>query len=345
MLPIRNRCECLQKKNEMKAMILAAGFGSRLQPLTDHCPKPLFPVCNRPLLQHSLDFLEREGIGQIAINLHHLAQAVVDGYPTRSYNNLDLRFFIEEKILGTAGGIRAAQEFLDEGSPFLALNSDILSDVNIKDVLKFHKERQSALTLVVRRYGPSESYRPIEIDATGRIVNFLGAIPPDVKETGERVMFTGIQIMEPEIFARIPAGKFCGTTEDIFPQMIREGNPVYGYLHEGYWIDAGTRETYLQANFDVLDKAVSGQMQKSQDPEIIHPVLIGKHCELSPSASIGPYVILGDHCKVGSGTKIERSICWERSEIAENCHIEGSVISGLIAPGSVVKGSLVGKHE
>ncbi len=290
-----------------------------------------------------MELLEKAGIESVAINLHHLAQAVMDRYPARSYKTLDLRFFVEEKILGTAGGIRAAQEFLDDGSPFLTLNSDVLSDVDLKAALKFHKERKSALTLVVRRYGPEESYRPIEIDATGKIVNFLGTLPPKVKGTGERVMFTGIQIMEPEIFSRIPAGQFCGTTEDIFPQMIREGKPVYGYLHEGYWLDAGTRETYLQANFDGLDR--EADTQKSKKPEIVEPVLIGENCELSPTARIGPYVVLGDNCKIGPGTKIERSVCWNGTVIEEDCQVEGSVIASHLVSGSSAKAGLIGQSD
>lgn len=310
----------------MKAMILAAGFGTRLKPLTDICPKPLFPVCNRPLLEHSMDLLEKAGIESAAINLHHLSQAVIDRYPDSLYKNMKLRFFVEEKILGTAGGICAAREFLDDGSPFLVLNSDVLSDVNLKEALRFHNERKSALTLVVRRYGPEETYRPIEIDPSGRIVNFLDTLPPSAKEKGERVMFTGIQIMEPEIFNRIPVNRFCGTTEDIFPQMIKEGKPVYGFLHEGCWIDAGTRETYLQANFDALENCADPDEKISG---IVHPVLIGKNCDIAPGATIGPYVVLGDGCKIGDGVRIERSVCWEGTVIGDMSHIQDGIIANI----------------
>ena len=219
-------------------MILAAGFGTRLKPLTNSLPKPLFPVLNRPILEHALHFLSTNGIKDIAINLHHKSEKIIDYFGDGKDFGVNLHFSKEEKILGTAGGIKKLQSFF-KNETFLVINSDILADVDLNDVLKFHKEKKSKLTLVVRQDPNAEKYDSIQRIDEGRIVHFLGRSIKNSEPTTQ-VMFTGIQIMEPEIFSRIPENKFCGTVEDVFPGMIQDELPVYSFLHKGYWIDMGT---------------------------------------------------------------------------------------------------------
>ena len=224
----------------MKAMILAAGFGTRLKPLTNELPKPLFPVLNRPILEHAIHFLSTHGIKEIAINLHHKSEKIIDYFGDGKNFGVNLHFSKEERILGTAGGIKKLQPFF-KNETFLVINSDILADVDLNDVLKFHKEKKSKLTLVVRQDPNAEKFDSIQRVEEGRIVHFLGHSIKNSKPTTQ-VMFTGIQIMEPEIFSRIPENKFCGTVEDVFPGMIHDELPVYSFLHKGYWIDMGTSD-------------------------------------------------------------------------------------------------------
>ena len=200
----------------MKAMILAAGFGTRLQPLTQTVPKPMVPVLNRPLLERTIELLRLANIQDIAVNVHHLPEQVMAHFGDGSRFGVNLHFSREETIMGTAGGIKAAQEFLDGGT-FLVINSDIVVDIDLDRVLQFHRESGSCLTLVVRADDSPEKYAPIEIQPDGRIARFIGAQAPNVS-SGEtrRVMFTGIQIMEPEIFSRIPAGNFTARRKRFF---------------------------------------------------------------------------------------------------------------------------------
>ncbi|MEC9423444.1 MAG: nucleotidyltransferase family protein, partial [Nitrospinota bacterium] len=157
----------------MKAMILAAGFGNRLKPLTNDLPKPLFPVLNRPILEHTLQFLRSHRIQEVAINLHHKPEKIINYFGDGKKFKMDLHYSPEEKILGTAGGIKQLQDFFEDGS-FGVINSDILTDVDLNDVLKFHKENKSKLTLVVRKTFNTDQYRSIQRDDNGRLVNFLG---------------------------------------------------------------------------------------------------------------------------------------------------------------------------
>ncbi|MGK0179861.1 MAG: NDP-sugar pyrophosphorylase family protein, partial [Nitrospinales bacterium] len=249
----------------MKALILAAGFGTRLKPLTNELPKPLFPVLNRPILEHTLHFLSSQGITEIAINLHHRPEKIIDYFGDGKGFGVNLHYSKEEKILGTAGGIKKLQSFLQDDT-FLVINSDVFADINLNDALKFHQEKNSKLTLVVRQDANIEKYKSIQRVEEGRIVHFLGKGIKN-SEPVTQVMFTGIQIMEPDIFSRIPDDKFCGTTEDIFPGMIQDELLIYGFLHDGYWIDMGTRETYIQAQADALDGKLSLKASSSRNPE------------------------------------------------------------------------------
>jgi NDP-sugar pyrophosphorylase family protein len=312
----------------MKAMILAAGFGTRLKPLTIGLPKPMFPVLNRPLLEHTLNFLSSQGIEDIIVNVHHLPEKIIEYFGDGTDFGVHLEFSREEEILGTAGGLKKAQSFLEKET-FLVMNSDVLADINFDSVFKFHKEKKSSLTLVVRRDDEPEKYRPIHLADDCRINRFVDASIKHSSTNIQRVMFTGIQIMEPEIFSRIPANKFCGTTEDIFPTMIENGLPVYGHLHEKYWIDMGTRETYIQAQTDALEGRLALKTSPSKNPEgplVVPPVHIGRDCEISNDAQIGPHAVLGDGCRLRSGAVVEHSILWEGATIGSDATIKNSII-------------------
>ena len=310
-------------------MVLAAGFGTRLQPLTRVLPKPMFPVLGRPLLSHIFDLLLSANITETAVNIHHLPECIVNYFNNERSLQLNLHFSREERILGTAGGIKKMQSFLKD-DPFILINSDIITDIDLNQVIDFHEQNNSKLTLVVRRDNSVEQYDPIEICEDGRIVHFIGASSKNLPENTAQVMFTGIQVIDPEIFERIPSGQFYGTTEDVFPKMVEDGLPVYGYLHKGYWKDMGNRENYLQVNIDALDGKVWLKGMPSYDSNehlIIPPVLIGNNCRISESAQIGPHTIIGPNCTIKNGTLIENSILWEGATIGSDSKITRSIIA------------------
>ena len=316
-------------------MILAAGFGTRLRPLTQTVPKPMVPVLNRPLLERTIELLRSADIRDIAVNVHHLPEQILAYFGDGSKFGVNLHFSREEKIMGTAGGIKGVQGFLEDGT-FLVINSDIIVDIDLQRVLEFHRQRSSLLTLVVREDDSPKKYDPIEIQEDGRIVHFVGASSMKLPDNTRRVMFTGIQIMEPEIFPRIPAGKFCGTTEDVFPEMIEEGLPVFGYLHKGYWIDMGNREQYLQVHKDALNGKVSLKTDLSRNPQgvsIVPPVVIGEDCRIESNARIGPYAVLGNGCHVKNNSVVENSVLWDGVTVGAHCRVRRSILgNGVILP-------------
>ena len=159
-----------------------------------------------------------------------------------------------------------------------------------------------------------------------------------------QVMFTGIQILEPDIFSRIPKNKFYGTTEDVFPRMIKDGLPVYGYLHNGYWADIGTRETYIQAQADALDGRLILKTPASRNPEgylAVQPVHIGTDCKISQDSQVGPHAVLGNNCYLYPGAVVKNSILWPGTTIKNGCTVENSIIGAGVTINKNVKDDLL----
>lgn len=316
----------------MRALVLAAGLGTRLLPLTRYVPKPMFPVMNKPVMEYALELLRSFDIRDIAVNLHHLPDKITHHFGAGEAFGVRLNYSREDTILGTAGGIKALQSFLD-GGPFIVINSDVFVNIDLNQVIEFHKKKGSCLTLVLRP--GNKRFDPIEVAPDGRIVHFMGA--GNAREVTSRVTFTGIQIMEPEIFARIPENRFCGTTDEVFPAMIKENLPIYGYMHTGYWNDMGNPESYLELHKDLFDgKARLENRKVFESPKgalIIPPVRIGKECKISGNAQLGPYATLGDNCRLKNGAVVEHSVCWDGVEIGIDSTVRSSILGNGVTIG------------
>ncbi len=308
----------------MKAMVLAAGFGSRLRPLSYDRPKPLFPVMNRPAVEHALSLLKSAGIDEIAINLHHLGGKVEEHLEDGSRFGLHLHYSREDPILGSAGGIKAAQKYLD-GDDFIVINSDIVTDINLKELIRFHREKNSCLTIALKPAPSSERCDPIAIDDQNRVTHFS----QELSGKSRNFIFTGIQVMGPEIFDRIPPDTFMGTTDKVFPQMIQEKLPVFSFVHEGYWADIGNRSDYLETHRDCLNGNVKSIQPLSPDmpagPHIRQPVLVGQDCRISDKARVGPHTVLGDGCRIEDNAIVENSVCWDRVVIERDAVVRETI--------------------
>jgi NDP-sugar pyrophosphorylase family protein len=229
----------------MKAVILAAGAGTRLRPLTDTCPKPMLPVAGRPLLAHTLDWLRAHGVAEAALNLHHLPEVVRAGLGDGAAWGVTLRFSYEPEPLGTAGAIRAIAErfagWLDQ--TFLVIYGDMLIDVDLADLAAFHRARAAALTLALKRTATPGSQGMVELDAAGRVRRFVEK--PRAWAGGD-LANAGVYLCEPAVLAAIPPG-FSDFGHDVIPALLAEGRAVYGHSARGYLLDIGTPEAYAQA--------------------------------------------------------------------------------------------------
>ena len=234
----------------MKAMVFAAGQGQRLRPLTNRIPKALVPVAGRPMIEYPLSLLRHYGIREVIINLHHLGEQIEAYLGDGKRFGVDIIYSKEPELLDTGGGLLKAKPFLEEDT-FIVINTDVIIDLSLADLVAFHKRKKSTATLVLRPDADADRFGSMEIDSDGKIYRFLSARSPSARSArGRKLMFTGVQILEPQIFdyMQIAGGphKF-GTTKDTYPQMVRAGEPLYGYCFEGLWQDLGTPERIQQA--------------------------------------------------------------------------------------------------
>ena len=234
----------------MKAMIFAAGLGHRLQPLTETIPKALVPVAGRPMIDYPLLLLRRYGVREIIINLHHLGDRIEAYLGDGAKFGLKIGYSKERELLDTGGGLLKAKPFLCQG-PFIVINTDVLIDLPLADVIAFHEEKKSTATLVLRADELADQFGSMEIDSDERIDRFLHAKRPSASAiAGPKLMFTGVQILNPRVFDYMPTDegvqKFS-TTQDIYPRMLVEEEPLYGFRFEGFWQDLGTADRIKKA--------------------------------------------------------------------------------------------------
>lgn len=324
----------------MNAMILAAGFGERLRPHTDRLPKPLFPLPGGTILENTLRYLARFGIKKVVVNVHHLAQDMTSFLESAKIPGLEVIVSREEKILGTAGGIKAVEGFLKGGGPFLVINSDVVTDLDLGTVFRFHRDRRSAATLVLREDPDQETYGTIRIAETGRVVSVPphGSAGPDTE--WRSYMFTGIQVFDPEIFSYLPSPVFSDTMRVLFPALIRDGKAVTGFVMEGDWNETGTGERYLETVRRILRGEIQTEFSASLskngvtradlsfvDPSVrlSPPFYAGRGCRIGPGCQLGPETLIGDSAELGADCRVERSVILPGSSVPKGTRIESRI--------------------
>lgn len=236
----------------MKAMILAAGLGTRLRPLTNDIPKPLLPVGGQALICHHLQRLKKSGITDVFINVHYLGDKIIEALGKGDRFGMKITYSKEPDLLGTGGGIKKIQSALGAG-PFLVLNADILVSLDLKKLVSFHQEKGGFATLVLREDAKVDTYGVIAVDGQDQVRDILGKVRriAERKEECEirRLMFTGIHVMETEVLDYIPPGQFYSII-DAYIEMLRLDKKIAGYLMDGYWNDIGVPDRYEKANRD-----------------------------------------------------------------------------------------------
>jgi mannose-1-phosphate guanylyltransferase len=238
----------------MKAMILAAGLGTRLRPLTDNLPKPLLPLEGRPLIEYTLLLLRKYGITDVIINLHYQGEKIMQALGDGSRWGMKIRYSEEPRILGTAGGIKNVELLLSQ-EPFLVINSDILVEIHLDRVIELHQRERAAATLVLREDPNVDVWGAVGVDAHNRIRQFLGK-PDWMGKTLSKRMFAGIHVMDPRVLAYIP-GQGFSTIVDVYIEMIQKGERLVGQTVKDYWIDIGSPERYRQAQEDLKQRRVT----------------------------------------------------------------------------------------
>jgi mannose-1-phosphate guanylyltransferase len=300
----------------VQALVLAGGEGTRLRPLTLTTPKPVLPLAGRPFLTFMLEWLHGHGVEEAILSLGFLSDAV-HAVLGDIQSGMRLRYVHEDEPLGTAGPVRLAA---DEGilaDRFFVLNGDVLNDMDLTAQLEQHERTGAAGTLALIEVDDVSSYGVVPTDDEGRVLEFREKAPGPAPTNR---INAGAYVLERSVVDLIPAGRAVSFEREVFPQMV--GNGLYGYAAEGYWIDIGTPERYLEATWDLLAGSVASTLPRRDETGSI--VYEGS---LTGGAHIGPQSVLGPHCSVGADSAIERSVLYERVVVGADAFIRESIIA------------------
>jgi mannose-1-phosphate guanylyltransferase/phosphomannomutase len=283
----------------MRAVLMAGGSGTRLRPLTCDLPKPMVPVLNRPIAEHIINLLKRHGITEIIVTLHYLPDIFREYFQDGSDLGVRITYAVEEDFpLGTAGCIKNVEEWLDD--TFLVISGDSITDFDLTAAIEFHRQKQSKATLVLTRVPNPIEFGAVIVDSNEKIVRFLEK--PSASEIFSDTINTGIYILEPDVLTYLPRNHESDFSKDLFPLLLERGEPLYGYIAEGYWCDIGHLDTYREAHY----AALHGKVQLDFPYQLVSPGLwIGKNTLIDDRAKIFPPVVIGDNCRIGARATIE----------------------------------------
>jgi len=326
----------------LRAMVLCAGMGSRLGGISDELPKPLLPVCNHPLVSYALALCRGYGMREVAINLHHLGHLITNTIGNGSNIGMDIHYSSETTLLGTGGGVRKMADFLthDFREPCVIINGKLVVDVDLEAVLALHRVTGAAATMVLRETPDADEWGAVEVDSDGRVYSILGQKSPATvaKPPLTRCMFTGIQIIEPQLLLRLPTNEQSCIVRQGYVPALRAGEVLSGYIIPGYFHEHSTPERFLQGNLNVLRGrarlpyppgplvGVSPMAKIAASATIVSPVCIGAGVVVGEGAVVGPEVVLGDGSTVSAEVQISRSVVLAGSDVTS------TVRSAVVTP-------------
>jgi mannose-1-phosphate guanylyltransferase len=318
----------------VQALVLAGGEGTRLRPLTYTTPKPVMPLAGRPFLSFMLDWTRGHGVDEVILSCGFMSDDVKRVLGD-IYDGMRLRYVIEDEPLGTAGPVRLAY---DEGlleERVLVLNGDVLTDMDLTVQLAEHERRGARVTLALYPVEDTSSYGVVPTDDEGRVEAFLEKTEGEVPTNR---INAGAYVVERDVVEEIPPGRAVSFEREVFPALV--GSGLYGYHAEGYWIDIGTPERYLESTWDLL----AGRVHSELPPRDVTGSLVYEGCLLS-GAHIGPQSVLGRHCSVGSDARVERSVLHDRVSVGADAAVVESVLAERVRVGQrarIEPGAMIG---
>lgn len=313
----------------MKGIIIAGGFGTRLQPLTYARPKHLLPVANRPFLEYQVALLRRHGIREIIFATNYYAEKIEAHFGDGSGFGVNMRYALEREPLGTAGAIRNAAALCPDDA-VLVLNGDILTDFDLREVIAFHQDHRAQATIALRAVERPHAFGVLDIAADGRVRDWrepteeekrrIASMSPGapLAEEGETdYINAGVYVLEPEVMERIPVGRPVSIERETYPALIAEGARVFGVAPQGYWMDIGRPEQYLAANAAVLTGAVQTDVPFRQ---------VAEGAEVAPDAFLDPTTSVGRDARIGAGSRLTGCVIMDRTVIGAKAMLTGLIV-------------------
>jgi mannose-1-phosphate guanylyltransferase len=316
----------------MQALILAGGEGTRLRPLTLTVPKPVVPLANRPFISYMLDWLRRHGFDDVVMSCGFLAEGVREVLGTGEVDGVTVRYVDETEPLGTAGPVKLAEPVL--GERFAVLNGDVLTDLDLSALREFHERQGAIATLGLFPVEDPAPYGVVVTDDDGQVEAFLEKPDPGTAPTNN--INAGMYVLEHDVLDYIEAGRPVSFEREVFPALVGAG--LHAHPLQGYWMDIGTPDRYLQATRDILRGAVATPVSPSAAMDgAIAPVLIGSDCEIAAGARIGPDATLGDRVCIDKGAEVRAASVHDRAVIEADAVVRDSIVGAGARVGAGAK--------
>jgi mannose-1-phosphate guanylyltransferase len=314
----------------VKAVVLVGGFGTRLRPLTWTTPKQMLPIVDRPMIERVVGALGRYGVTDAVLSLGYRPDAFIDAYPDGSCAGVRLHYAVEPEPLDTAGAVRFAAESADIDATFIVVNGDVLTDLDVRQLWDFHRERGAEGTIALTPVDDPSRYGVVPIDDKGRVTAFVEKPAPGTAPTNW--INAGTYVLEPSVIGRIPTGRKVSIERETFPAMVEDGT-LYALHSDAYWVDAGTPNTYAEVQLDLID-GVRGEVEPGVHPSAsIHPTAVVDHSVVMAGVRIGEHAIIRDSV-VLPGARLDPRVLVDGSVIGPNARIgEGAVLSGMTVIG------------
>lgn len=321
----------------MKTLLIAGGLGTRMRPLTHTRPKHLLPIANRPHIEHVLDLLSKHRLRDVVLLTSYLADRFAGVIDSAGARGINVEVAHEPEPLGTAGALKNAQDLVGDET-FVAVNADVLTDVDLTSLVDFHRERGAEGTILLKRVDDPSAFGVVPTDADGRVEGFVEKPPRDEAPTDE--INAGVYVLEPSVLDEIPAGQVASIEREVFPRLAAEG-VLFARATDAYWMDIGTPHKYLRANLDALDGTFAGPWSETENGYIA-----GTGSQVAETAQVSS-ACLGAGCSIHPGAIVTNSVLLDRVVIGERCRVSDSVLGeGVrIAAGAEVSGRAVGDDE
>ena len=320
---------------------MAGGEGTRLRPLTSNQPKPMIPVANKPMMEHIVKLLREHGFTDIVVTVAFLANTIRTYFGDGSEFGVRMVYATEETPLGTAGSVRNAMDELDER--FLVISGDVLTDIDLSEVVRFHEERKAMATIGLKSMENPLEFGIVITREDGSVERFLEK--PTWGQVFSDTINTGIYVLEPEVFDFIPADRPVDFSGEVFPAILEAERPIYGHVAEGYWEDVGNLDAYLKAHRDVLDGKVELEVDGFRMSE---GIWLGEGAEVDPAARIDGPAIIGDNCRVSAGAHLAAySVLGANVRVGREAYLERCVVHDHVYLGDAVRlrGCILGRSS
>lgn len=344
----------------MKALILAGGRGTRLRPLTYRIPKPIIPVVNKPLLAHQIELLKRAGLTEIILAVHYQAEQIKKVLGGGEGLGVKLIYSIEEKPMGTAGAVKNARKFFDD-EVLVVFNGDVITQIDLREVLNFYHQKKARVVIVLTPVADPSHYGLVITDKENRVEKFLEKPSRDQITTNN--INAGIYILDPKVFDCWTESAEFSFERELFPRLLAKGVPFLAYLNQGYWLDLGSPQKFLEAHFDIMRGKVNfspagrqispgvwlgeGIYFEDKNYRPVGPVVLGEGCQLKKGSRLGALTTLGREVMVGAGSIIEKSVVLNRTVIGQNVTVRDSIIGEdvVLEDEVVIEGGLILAHS